>query len=208
MSQCQSEVSDESLLELQKFLDDHMENEGCMPLDVAHGCLTALYSGPRLIDPGEWLPLVLGKIQFLNDDEGEHIIALLLGVANDVEHDLNHNHYGPVILYMPVEDNDPLPLPYGWCQGYLIGLGVQGESVRDEALNNETAASFLAPILTFMMYEDDEMYNPKDEVAHRQTAIELATAAMSLYHWWHDEGESKLEIKPDKPENGLGFEVH
>lgn len=200
------ELSDEQLNQLQHFLVDHLEQDGCMPLDVSHGFLTALYSGPRQIGPSEWLPMVLGQIEFDNDEEAENITSLLVKLSQNVEQDLDHGHYAPVILYKPMDDQEPLPMPYGWCQGYLIGLGVQGEAIREQALKDEQASNFMAPIMVFMMYEEDQMYNPPDEVAHRQTALELAAAAMSLYHWWREDNHAEESQVEENQEHG--FEVH
>lgn len=201
MSSCQSNLDEQQLNQLQNFLIDHMDDAACMPLDVCHGFLTAMLSGPRSTTPVEWMPMVLGKVEFEDEELSVEISDLLLKLAKDIEHDLAHSHYAPMILYKPADLGDPLPLPYGWCQGYLIGMGVQGESIRDEAMHDEQASSFLSPILAFMMYEDEQMNNPPDEVAHRQAAMELGVSAMSLFHWWNDD-------KDEKESPGLGFEVH
>ncbi|HEC06830.1 MAG TPA: YecA family protein, partial [Thiolapillus brandeum] len=50
--------SEQQMTQLEDFLLAHMEDEGCMPLDVAHGYLTAVLSGPHMIMPNTWLPNV------------------------------------------------------------------------------------------------------------------------------------------------------
>ena len=43
--------------------------------------------------------------------------------------------------------------------------------------------SVLAPILSFLMYEEDQWFDPPNLVAHRETAGKLADAVVGLYRW-------------------------
>ncbi len=58
------EFTQEQMEQLEAFLLSHMEKDGCMPLDVAQGYLTAVVSGPHMIMPNEWLPGILGDVDF------------------------------------------------------------------------------------------------------------------------------------------------
>jgi len=176
---------DEQLGWLEDFLLQHMEADQCLPLDAAHGYLTAVVSGPRMIMPSEWLPRVLGKVEFADMEETSRITETLMGLYNGIIEELEEGSYEPIVLTL--EENRsgrPQPLPYGWCEGYLVGWKTHGEQVLDTMLEDEEAAGLLAPVVAFLMYEEDQLMDPPDPEGHRQTAMELGPSAVGLYRWW------------------------
>lgn len=178
-------LSEQQLDELEAFLFQHMEKESCLPLDAAHGFLTAVVSGPRMILPGEWLPRVLGKIDFSSTEEAQQITTLLMSLYNSTIDELERDDYVPVILTLGDETNEePLPLPYGWCEGYIMGWNLHGEGVFDTMAQDEESARMLGPVVAFLMYEEEQLLNPPDEKEHRATAAALSASAVSLYNWW------------------------
>ena len=182
---CDSALSEAEFAQLESLLIDRYEaGAGGMPLDVAHGFLTAVVSGPRLVLPMEWLPRVLGESATTSDADTEALVGLIMALHQDVLQDLEHAHYGPVVMYKPVAGAEPLPLPYGWCQGYVAGLQLHGEAAIEDAGNDEKAAGYLTPIASFLMYEEAQLLDPPDPDAHRAVAEELGPAAQGLYHWW------------------------
>ena len=179
---------------LQDFVLQHLETSGGMPVDVMHGYLTSLLSGPRAVMPNEWLPLVLGTPAFSDEIEAEEITALVMGFYNSIQAELESNKYGPLIIYQPRDnDTEPLPLPYGWCEGYLLGWTMHGEEARDMMARDEEAAHHLAPVMAFMMYEDEQLLNPPEEAAHREAAAQLGVSVLSLYHWWQPRRELPIQ---------------
>lgn len=173
---------------LQEQLQQRAEHYGAMPLDVAHGYITAAVSGPRLVLPMEWLPTVLGKLEFERESDAEVLNGALLTLYNDILHELDHRQYGPVVIYKPMESDEALPLPYGWCQGYVQGMHLHGEGAVEEAATDEKAAEFLAPIVSFLTYEEEQLLDPPDEVEHRRAANELGEVAQGLFDWWRRAG--------------------
>ncbi len=169
----------EELAQLQARLVEAMEQAGCMPLDVAHGFLTATAASPPGGDEAGLLDRVLGGLA-----ANAELRRLLAQFRGQLRADLQGDEYGPLILELPRDDGSPLPLPYGWCQGYVAGLEHLGEERRDRLLADEEAGALLAPILSFLMYEEAQLFDPPDEAAHRETAGELGDAAMGLFRWW------------------------
>ena len=177
--------SEQKLDRLQAFILEHLEASGGMPIDVMHGYLSSLLSGPRAIMPNEWLPLVLGTPSFRDELEAEEVTGLVMAFYASVQEELASGKYGPLIIYKPAEDDgDPLPLPYGWCEGYLMGWGMHGDEAREMMLKDEEAANQLAPVMAFMMYENEQLLDPPEEEAHREAAAQLGVTVLSLYHWW------------------------
>ena len=176
---------DEQLDRLEAFLFEHMESDGTMPLDAAHGFLTAVVSGPRMIMPSEWLPQVLGKVEFASMEETSAITETIMGLYNGTIEELEAGTYEPILLTLGEEGGEePLPLPYGWCEGYLVGWNFHGEEVLDMMVADEEAAALLGPVVAFLMYEEDQLMDPPDPEAHRETAAELGPSAIGLYRWW------------------------
>jgi hypothetical protein len=85
---------------------------------------------------------------------------------------------------MPRDDGSTLPLPYGWCQGYVAGMDFLGEEQRDRLIADKQATGLLAPVLSFLMYEQDQWFDPPNEAAHRETVGQLGEAAVGLFQWW------------------------
>lgn len=170
----------EELDYLQTELVRNMDEAACMPLDVTHGFLTATAAAPGRGDQESALfGRVLGQLaedQKLGNLLGRFRAELLL--------DLHSAEYGPLILQLPRDDGSMLPLPYGWCQGYLAGLDFLGEGQRDRLIGDEQAGALLVPILSFMMYEEDQWFDPPNVTAHCETVDQLGEAAVGLFRWW------------------------
>ncbi len=165
----------EEIERLQIELVEHMDAAGNMPLDVAHGFLTATAAEEQL---GPLLDRVLGALV-----QDVRLREQLERFRMQLRSDLDRSDYGPLILQVPREDDVTLPLPYGWCQGYMAGVAFLGDHQRDRMLADERASALLAPILSFLMYEEDQWFDPPNLAAHCETAGELADAAIGLYRW-------------------------
>ncbi len=177
-------MNDEQLERLEDFLLAHLE-DGTMPLDVVQGYLTAILSGPQMIMPGQWLPHVLGRVDFSSESEAREIMDLVMSLYNLTLAELENGTYAPMILSMEDGYEDaPLPLPYGWCEGYIMGWNQHGESALDDMAGDEEAAQRLGPVAAFLMYEEDQLLNPPNEDEHRLAADQLANSAVALYQWW------------------------
>ena len=113
----------------------------------------------------------------------EKLRGLLVRFRDQLLDDLRSAEYGPLILQMPRDDGSTLPLPYGWCQGYVAGVDYLGEEQRDLLISDEQAGSLLAPVLSFLMYEQDQWFDPPNEEAHRETVGQLGEAAVGLFQW-------------------------
>jgi len=167
----------EELDYLQTQLVEHMESAGCMPLDIAHGFLTAVAGGPD--DQDEiLLDRVVGTLAGDAD-----LRALLTRFHAQLLLDLRSAEFGPLILQMPRDDGSSLPLPYGWCQWYVAGMEFMGEDQRDRLFADELAGSLITPVLSFLMYEQDQWFDPPNEAAHREAVAELGAAAVGLFQW-------------------------
>lgn len=178
----------EELDKLQSTLVEHMQTSGSMPLDAAHGFLTAVAAHPQQLSPAAARAHVLGDIA---DHEG--IDPLLRRFQEQLLRDLDNDQYGPLIMQMPRDDGSMLPLPYGWCEGYAQGLAMLGEDLHAQALDSAEVSARLSPIFAFMMYSQEQMFDPPDEAAHREAVSELGDAAVFIHRWWLTHGGGSLQ---------------
>jgi len=178
----------EELDKLQTTLVEHMQESGSMPLDAAHGFLTALAAHAERVSAEAARAHVLGEIA-----EEQGIDPILSKFQEQVQRDLESAEYGPLIMQMPREDGSMLPLPYGWCEGYAQGMSVLGEEAQTQVLDSNEAAGHLSLIFTFLQYDQQQMFNPPDEGAHRQAVSELGESAVFLYRWWQSQNLGGLQ---------------
>lgn len=176
-------LNPEELDKLQTVLVEHMQTSGSMPLDAAHGFLSATAAHPDRISPEQARARVLAEI---SGEEG--IEPLLCKFQEQLLRDLESDQYGPLIMQMPREDGSMLPLPYGWCEGYVLGLNTAGEDLRERVAADEDAVARLTPIYSFLLYEQAQMFDPPDEQIHRETVAELGECAVWLHRWWRQQG--------------------
>ncbi|MDJ0741032.1 MAG: UPF0149 family protein [Gammaproteobacteria bacterium] len=148
-----------------------------MPLDVAHGFLTATAASGDAADS-----LFACALDKPAGDAG--LSELLARFRDQLVDDLQRAEYGPLILQMPRDDGGMLPLPNGWCQGYVAGLEFLGDERRDAPMADSQAGGLLAPLLALLMYDEDQYFDPPNEAAHRETVGKLGEAAVGLFNWW------------------------
>ena len=55
---------------------------------------------------------------------------------------------------------------------------------------DEQASMLLAPIMSFLMYEQAQWFDPPNELAHRETVEQLGDAAVGLFQWWRARGDN------------------
>jgi yecA family protein len=178
----------EELDKLQTTLVEHMQTSRSLPLDAAHGFFSAVAALPQELSASAARAHVLGEIA---GEQG--IEPLLIKFQAQVLRDLESGDYGPLIMQMPRQDGTSLPLPYGWCEGYAQGLAMLGEDLQAQALESQEISARLSPIFAFMMYDEEQMFDPPDEAAHREAVSELGEAVVFIYRWWHAHGHGRLQ---------------
>ena len=189
-------LSDQELEFLEAYLANGADAGNRMPLDMVHGYLTTALSGPAPITPDDWLPQVLGDLGRVDQVQTAQVVDLLIRLFNSILDELSEGHYNPLLVYFSEGVDDPLPLPYGWCEGYFKGWELHGEDALNQMLQDEQAELMLAPIMVFLMYADDQLLNPQDEQMHRETVDELPGSVQGIYAWWLERrGNSALDLQ-------------
>ncbi|MGA0937432.1 MAG: UPF0149 family protein [Sedimenticolaceae bacterium] len=178
----------EELDKLQSALVEHIEESHSMPLDVAHGFLTAVAAHPEVISLADARRRIMGHLE---DIDG--IDPLLVKFQDQLMRDLETGDYGPLIMQYPREDGTYLPIPYGWCEGYAEGLGELDDSAQQKAMDDPQSNQLLAIIFAFNLYKESDMFDPPDEDSHRDMVSKLGEAAVGLYRWWLNKEQRTLQ---------------
>ena len=75
---------------LEAFFGSNAVPQDCMDLEMLDGFLTAVVSGPEMIQPSEWLPVVWSDSQrsaspaFADNEQAERILSLILRLQNSI----------------------------------------------------------------------------------------------------------------------------
>ena len=128
-------LSDDDLDFLEEFLLDRIDedadtegkDEGILCLSELDGLLTAVVSGPSMIPPSQWIPVVWGDFEpeLESDDEAQRVILLMMAIMNSIA----------TILMESPEECEPLfevrfmdgkeyPIVDEWCEGYMRGVSL------------------------------------------------------------------------------------
>jgi len=164
-----------------------------MALDEVHGFLTAVVSGPEVIPPQRWLPLVFGGQQEARQhNPPEDIVSLLLRLNSEISLALfGQHHFEPWLREHPgVEGDAPLPVPEGWCMGYLEGVNLYPLDWRRTFFHNEEAQRLLIPVMAFGYIDHDnpdESPRPQTDQEQRELAGLLPDAVKGLFAWWREQ---------------------
>jgi hypothetical protein len=82
----------------------------------------------------------------------------------------------------------PLDVAHGFLTATATGAAAQQPVLLDRVLgrrdSDERLRGLLAPIMSFLMYEQAQWFDPPNEVAHRETVGQLGDAAVGLFQWW------------------------
>ncbi len=110
-------LSGAELRALETFLDEQAERGSAMPLSVAHGFLTAVISGPELVMPSEWMPVIWGDPEFEDEQQAQHMIGLIMRLYNDVAQSLSQTGmFRPIFEEWTRDDGEDLIIADNWCR--------------------------------------------------------------------------------------------
>src|SRR5438270_2723348 len=125
-------LSDGDYDELETFLGSNVGPQDCMDLEMLGGFLTAIVSGPELIQPSEWLPVLWSDSQrsvtpvFQNNEQAERILSLVLKLQQSIRRTLAESptRFKPLLYHAEpaAKDDRGPPEASAWCEGYMTGV--------------------------------------------------------------------------------------
>ena len=186
-------LSDEEMDELDSFLLSEATSDEAMMVDCLDGFLTAIVSGPVMISPSEWLPMVWGSS--VGDDpifdslaQAERITGLIMRQMNGIIWNLEQdpNAFEPA-FDIAIYPGDLREYVNGemWAYGYMEGINLQRQNWK-EFFDEPSSGDVLRPI--YLLGADD--VTPEEEAltetpAQREELSQQIPASVSwIYKFW------------------------
>ncbi len=148
--------SDSDLETLGEFLDQ-MWDDGAMDLEELDGFFAALHCCPELVLPSEYLPVILGSEDALENEElfpnldaAQLFFSLIMHHWNAVgEAFRSGDFFMPLLL----EDDEGKSYGNSWALGFLRGADMRKE-LWEEILEDEDKMGWFVPMFA-LVHEDD-----------------------------------------------------
>ncbi|ANG93310.1 YecA family protein [Enterobacteriaceae bacterium 155047] len=161
-------------------------HEDASVIDVSEldGMLTALLSGPFVVEPDAWLVAVWGGEKYIprwkNDREMNRFIDLCFKHLNDIAERLSDypDQFEPVFGINDV-DGQSYTVVEEWCYGYMRGVALTDWSALPDELQADLAAIALHGTL-----ENSEKLESLTEEEYAGSIERIRPAALRLYNYW------------------------
>lgn len=155
-------LKDEELDWLDQFLLDRIDddadtegkNEGVLNVSELDGLLTALVSGPVVVPPSRWLPVVWGDFEpeWKNAQEFEAVFTMLIRHMNGIATALMTQPEDFELLFLErTVGGKTYTIVDEWCEGYMQGVKLTADLWKVEDLEMKL---MLMPIRAFTSETD------------------------------------------------------
>lgn len=189
-------LNEQELLELDEFLVSEQVPEECMDISMLDGFLTALIIAPRPLLPEVWLPWVWDSENgrrpptFQSAEHQQHLMDLFIRHMNSIGHTLLHNpdEYAPLVYESEdtYADGEPVLAGDAWCIGFMRGVEL-GEADWLPCL--EAHGDLLVPIALLGTEDGMDILQKMSEDEQRMAVESLAPTVLEIY-------ESLRQAKP------------
>ena len=167
--------SDELEVYSRLLVEQHL-NHGGMRFWSADGFLHAVVSGPNLILPTVWMPMLFGQKEVSSE-------LIELAVRH---HDCISNQLASGSLKLnPAE----LPRIHEWCFGYTLGMGIRLNQWAD-LLRSDEGYKMFAPIEQFANLN---LQDADSCMLLKPLAIRLPSSVTGIYQHWKPLRDALLE---------------
>lgn len=185
-------LSDDEMEYLDQFLlgridedaYDEDKNEGVLDVSELDGLLAAIISGPEMIQPSRWLPLIWGDFEpvWESEKEFEKIFSLIIRHMNAMaDIFMAHPQDFEPLFYEREVKGKTYTIVDEWCQGYMQGVSLTMDKWEIDSLEMRV---MLMPIKTFANEEGWQALDKMDdnEIENLQNAI--VTNVREIHAWW------------------------
>jgi len=189
-------LTDAEYDELEAFLGSGAVPKDCMDMEMLDGFLTAIVSGPELIQPSEWLPVLWSDSQrsvspvYANNEQAQRILTLIMRLQQSIRRTLEESptRFKPLLYHAEPEMNDDGP-PEGsaWCEGYMTAALLRESDWEALYLQDETR-DWMLPIEALAYGDQDPEYSDWVDSEEKRLAMidELPIAAVLIFRFWNE----------------------
>jgi uncharacterized protein len=178
--------TEEDVQYLEEFLDSDACSDSSMTIAMLDGFLCAIVSGPNVISPSHWMPLVWSSAEepqppkFESDTQASRLLGTVFGLMNDIVHSLSSEPDEHMLLVdqIELESGETVELIDEWCLGYLQGVGLDEESWLPLMMERE---DLFATLLMFGTNEDPDDDGDDDAPIDAIDKSELSAEQLNEY---------------------------
>jgi uncharacterized protein len=174
-------LTDKELDELEDVL---VANETSLPW--VEGLFSAILTGPDLVAPSAWLPLVFAEDAFENETVADRMLTLTMRLFNEVNATLQHD---PRMLAPEPDDVDSIE---AFCDGYLAGANLHAEW-KDDAIGSEQLEGFRIVVGEA----------PADEATFEAQQRSVGSVVAALWAHWEPARRASVPEAPSSPPPGI-----
>lgn len=177
--------------------DTHDKDEGILDVSELDGFLTAVVSGPVMLPPSQWLPVVWGDFEptWENEKDFSKVMSLMVRHMNGIAGTLleQPENFEPIFNEHRVQGKNHT-IVEEWCHGYLRGVSL---AMDEWDKGGHEMMALLTPIMAFV--SDDGWKQLKEmtdeEVENLKNAIMPNVREIHAF-WLARRGESRPSPTP------------
>jgi uncharacterized protein len=170
-----SPPSEEDVQYLEEFLNSDACSDSSMTIAMLDGFLCAIISGPNMISPSHWIPLIWSSPDeahvpnFESESQAARITGTVLGLMNDIADSLSTapDEHMLLVDQVETESGDTVELIDDWCLGYLQGIGLDQDAWLPLMMEREDLFA------TLLLFGTDESVDDDDSDADGISSVEI-----------------------------------
>jgi uncharacterized protein len=189
-------LNEREMEQLEEFLANRVDDnesieldEGIVDISALDGYLTAIVSGPVMIQPVQWLAGMWGDFEphWKNENEFQIIYELIVRHLNGIAGHLmtEPESFEPMFLEQ-VQDGETGVLVDEWCYGYLKGV----ELSKDQWNTHDAEITpLIDPVMTFATEAGWAQLERMSEEEIAQLQEDIAPNIREIYTFWLERRE-------------------
>jgi uncharacterized protein len=202
-------LSDADYDELEAFLGSNVVPQDCMDLEMLDGFLTAIVSGPDLIQPSEWLPVLWSDSQrsvtpvFQNNEQAERILSLVLRLQQSIRRTLAESptRFKPLLYHAETDAKDERSPPEAsaWCEGFMTGVLLR-EQEWEPLYAEESSRDWMLPIEALAYGDHDPEYLGWVDSEEKRLGMidELPIATVLICRFWQERNRTDTPNRAER----------
>ena len=192
----QGPLNEKELEWLDELLAKYGNDNSVLDVSELDGMLTALLSGPREIEPEQWLTALWGGEKHIprwsSEREMTRFMNLTFQHMNDIDDRLNEapDQFEPLFGYRE-EDEQEYVVVEDWCFGYMRGVALDDWSALPEAMKPALEA-----IALHGKEENVQRLEQMTPAGYEQSQQAIGPAALQLHQFWLAQREAQGDTRP------------